>query len=261
MKKTLLLLLVFFVVKSYPISQTKVDSINTKIKNQILILNRKNDSLSKRLDQIEKNDYKSIDIIEKVNDFYDKSWNKLIAFLSIAGSIILIVIPYIQIRNYKEQIDLKTKEFENLTNSKVLELELKITEFHREQFELLRKEITLSQEELNKNIKSETQYVQAFIFALRGMMSLKDKNYNMYFQQYINALNLFIGLNKNSAIKSMINSINGNIKKCIAKEISVSTNTKSQMDTLISTLEKDFYTIFPDIIDELKTESSKLIVN
>ncbi|UPZ16606.1 hypothetical protein [Flavobacterium humidisoli] len=258
MKKALLLLLIFFFTKSFSATPTKSDPINSDIKNQILILTKKNDSLAKRLDQIEKSDYKSVDVIEKVNDFYDKSWNRLIAFLGLAGSIILIVIPYIQIRTYDDKINAKTNELTSFTNRKVAELELKITNFHKEQFEQLRNEITLSQEELNKNINNEVEYLKALIFALRGMVSLNDKNYDMYFRQYTVALNLFIGLNKTSDIEGILKAINKSINRCIKQEIKITEHTKSQIDKLIVNLERDYYEIFPKMIDQLKTESAKL---
>ncbi|MEN2486617.1 hypothetical protein AAYQ05_02350 [Flavobacterium sp. B11] len=268
MKKTLLLLLLFLFTKSYSTPRNKIDSviakldsINVRTQDQILKIKKENDSLIKRIDQIEKKDYKSIEVIEKVNDFYDKSWNKLIAFLSIAGSLILVVVPYLQNKNYEEKITLKTKELEDLTNRKVTELELKIIGFHKKQFEQLKKEITLSQEELNKNIRNEIQYLQGLIFALRGMFSLRDKNYDMYFRQYIAALNLFIGLNKNSDIEAVLKAINMNINKCIKEEIKINQHTKSQIDKLIINLEKDYYEIFPQMIDKLKTESLKLIIS
>lgn len=238
--------------------QTKSDSINAEIKNQILILKQKNDSLTKRLDQIEKNDYKSVEVIEKVNDFYDKSWNKLIWFLSIAGSIILVVIPYLQNKNHEEVMNSKTKEFENLLNTKTEELEIKITKLHSEESELLRKEIISSQEKLNKNIENETKYVQAYVFVLRGIISLKEEDYNMCFKQYTIAANLFICTDKNSAVESIIKATNEVIAKCISKKIKINKDAKKRIDKLISVLEKDYYEHFPNIIDELKTESAKL---
>lgn len=258
MKKILILFLFLFALKSYSTSQIKFDSINIQIKNQILILNQKNDSLTKRLDQIEKNDYRSIEVIEKINDFYDKSWNKLIAFLSIAGSIILIVLPYIQNRNYEEKIDNKTAEFQNLIDGKVAELEMKIKDFHHEQFELLRNEIILSQAELNKNIKDETQNVHAYVFALRGMIAKNDNKYDDYFRHFILGLKIFIGLNKTSQIKQMIEAINTNVVNCIDEKIKIKADTNTQLKKLILVLEKDFNEVFPEIIERLKLNISKL---
>lgn len=256
MKKILLLLLFFFFVKSYPISETKSDSI--KIRNQILILKQKNDSLAKRLDQIEKNDYKSVEVIEKVNDFYDRSWNKLMYFLGVSGSIALLLVPYAQAKNQEKKYNLKIKELEELTNGKVNELESKIIDFHHEQFELLRKEIVLSQQELNNNIEKESEYLNAHLFVLRGLIGKINNKYDEYFKHYIIALNKFISLNKEPEIEKMITAITEAIVKCITNETKIKKENKFRLEKLISILEKDHYEIFPDIIDNLKTQSLKL---
>ena len=134
MKNKLLIIIILFFIKSYSKSDSTFVLVNLKINSEVNFLKKQNDSLAKRLNEIEKNDYKSIEVIEKVNDFYDRSWNKLIVFLSIIGSILLVVLPYYMSKNQEEKINLKTKEFEAFTEKKVDELETKILNFHQEQF-------------------------------------------------------------------------------------------------------------------------------
>jgi hypothetical protein len=260
MKNYILIFTILFFTKSLSASEPISISVNLNLESQVTILKQKNDSLSKRLDQIEKNDYKSISVIEKVNDFYDKAWNRLIIFFSIAGSIILFVLPYLLSKNQEEKINLKTKEFDDLTTKKVNELVLKIAQFHNDQFELLKKEIGLTQSDLRQNITEETTFLQGYIFALRGMISEKDKNYNLFFKHYIIATNKFISINETNEIESMVRAITQRIKTCVNKEIEVNNETQTRLNKLIEILEKDYIEVFPDTIEELKDNKGKLTV-
>ena len=258
MKNKLLIIIILFFIKSYSKSDSTFVLVNLKINSEVNFLKKQNDSLAKRLNEIEKNDYKSIEVIEKVNDFYDRSWNKLIVFLSIIGSILLVVLPYYMSKNQDEKINLKTKEFEAFTEKKVDELETKILNFHQEQFEKLKTEILLSQDGLNDNLNAEIKHVQSYIFALRGMLSEKDDNYNLFFKHYIISLNMLIDLEKTKEVESVINALNQRITTCISKKIILKKNIQTRFENLISSLEKNYSEILFDSIENLKANSSKL---
>lgn len=258
MKYKILIFIILFFFKSYPNSDSKNTSPNLKIDKEISILKNQNDSLAKRLNEIEKNDYKSVEVIEKINDFYDKSWNKLIVFLSIVGSILLFVLPYYLSKNQEEKINLKVKEFQDFTDKKVTELENKILGFHQEEFEKLKNQIELSQDDLNTNLNSEIKYVHSFIFALRGMLSEKDENYNMFFKHYIISANMLIGLDKIKEVEQIIKAITQRIIKCVEKDITLNKNIQTRLDNLISSLEQSYSDVLFDLIEDLKNNSVKL---
>lgn len=257
MKKILIFILLFY-IKSYSKSDSTSLFINLKINTEINCLKKQNDSLAERLNKIEKNDYKSIEVIEKVNDFYNKSWDKLIVFLSMVGSILLVIIPYYLSKNQKEKINLKTKEFQDYTEKKVSELESKILNFHQNQFEKLNTEILSSQDVLNKNLNTEIKHVQSYIFALRAMLYEKDDNYNLFFKYYIIAANMLIGVEKIKEVEYIINGINQRIIKCNERKIILDKNIQTRFENIISSLEENYSEILLDSIENLKTNSSKL---
>lgn len=221
-------------------------------------MKKKNDSLTKRIIAIE--DYKSIDIIEKVNNFYDSAWNKLIIILSAAGAITLFLVPYLVARNQQEKLNLKTKEFEEMVNAKVTEMESKIAQFHTDQFSLLKTEIGSTQSDFSNKLNDEIKYVSSFIFLLRGMLSEKEKDYNLFFRFYINATEKVVELNKIKDVKSMISAINQRIDHCVKEKIKINKDTKAKFDKLVNLLNKSYVEELLDSIQEFKEKIEKLSI-
>lgn len=254
MKKTIFifLLLSLYSYKSY----AEKDSIpvSKKLYDQIILIKHQNDSLSKRIDNIEKDDYKSIEVISTVNDFYDRAWNKLIYFLSGAGAIILFVLPYFLSKNQEEKMELKVREFDNLTSKKINELEDKIQSFHSQQFDILKEQIQLTQVELNQNLEKETKNTQMYIFVLRGLISENEKDYDNFFRHYIIAASKLFGTDKTKDFESVLKAIKNRIIKCIKEQIKISENVKTKLEEFAKNTENNFGEQFQEEITDFKNK-------
>lgn len=262
MKKTILLfiLLSIFSCKSSYAAKDSI-SISNKLYNQILIVKHQNDSLTKRINNIEKEDYKSTEVISTVNDFYDRAWNKLMWFLSGAGAIILFILPYLLAKNQEEKMELKVKEFDNLIEKKINKLEEKIRSFHNSQFDTLKSQIQLTQVDLNQNLEKEIKNLQLYIYVLRGLLSENDKDYNSFFKYYIIGASKLFGSTKSKDFESILNATKNRVEKCIKENIEISADVKARLKNFAKDCQSNFgeefqeeITYFKNKIDELKTK-------
>lgn len=258
MKKIILFYILFFCYscKSYAAKDSILSS--KKIYEQIVLVKHQNDSLARRINEIEKEDYKSTEVISTVNDFYDRAWNKLIYFLSGAGTIILFVLPYFLAKNQEEKMELKVREFDNLTDKKISELEEKIRSFHNEQFDVLKSEIEITQVEVNQNLDKEIKYVQMFIFVLRGLISENEKDYDNFFKHYIIAANKLIESTKTREFESLLNAIKNRVEKCIKNNIIISPEVKTKLEGFTKNCESSFKEQYQEKIADLKKKIGEL---
>lgn len=258
MKKITFLLFLFSIYscKSYAAK----DSIQTsnKLYDQILFVKHQNDSLSKRIDDIEKEDYKSTEVISTINDFYDRAWNKLIFFLSGAGTIILFVLPYLLAKNQEEKMELKVREFDNMTDKKINELEDKIRTFHSEQFNILKGELQLTQVDINQNLENEINHMQMYIFVLRGLISENEKDYDNFFKHYIIAATKLFGSTKTKDFESILKAIKQRIVKCVNENIEIDKVIKTRLDEFAKNTESNFGEQFEKEINDFKAKVASL---
>lgn len=252
-------LLVFLVIATISFANTNSHclGIHLKLKHE-LSLTKKNDSLKKRITEIE--NYKSIDIVEKVNDFYDSAWNKLISVLSAAGAITLFLIPYLITKNQQIKLNLKTKEFEEMVNAKMTDMESKISQYHSTQFDLLKTEIGSTQSDLSKNLNNEIENVKSFIFILRGMLSEKDNNYNAFFKFYMIAISKQLRLNKTNDVDTLTKAIIERIDHCVTEKISITNYTKDKFEKLVVNLEENYPDELSNTINTFKEKIKDLTI-
>lgn len=255
MKNIILFLLFLITLNSY--SKTNDSKENTKqidYKLEFQKLNSKYDSLNRKIYEIEKNDYKSLEVVEQVDCFYDKSWNKLVTFLSIAGGIILFVLPYLLSKNQEREFESKKREFQDYTNSKLMELETKIAGFHTSQFELLKNEINSLNSDLNKNIKREIDQVHAMSFFMRGLIAGIKEQFNKQLVNYILAANKLIEINNEENLQSVLKSIKEVISTHKEKENKISESTLKRIEKLLEDVENNYTEMFNEIITNLRED-------
>lgn len=255
MKNIILLLLSLITFTSY--SKTNDAKENTKqidYKLEFQKLNSKYDSLNKKIYEIEKNDYKSLEVVEKVDCFYDKSWNKLITFLSIAGGIILFVLPYLLSKNQEREFESKKREFQDYTNTKLNELELKIAEFHTTQFETLKNEINSLNYDLNKNLKTEIDQVHAMSHFMRGLIAGIKEQFDKQLINYIISANKLMEINNEENLQSVLKSIKDVISSHKEKENKISESTLKRIEKLIDDVENNYTEMFNEIITTLRED-------
>lgn len=126
----------------------------------------------------------SLELISKVDTFYNNAWDKLVITLSIIGGIVAFVIPYIT--NWYQQKTFKVNQErlnENFTKE-IKRVELEITTLYNERFEKL-------EERLNAKIASRANHLQAsieklsnnvpmsaylYLLSVNGMLKLGEDN-------------------------------------------------------------------------------------
>lgn len=257
MRKIILLLLLSVFNFSFSQKETSPNQLK-KLEKEISILKIKSDSLTNKLYNIEKNDYKSLDVIDKIDMFYERSWNKLIIFLSIASTIILFILPYLFSKYQEQKINFKSQELEEFVNKKIESAENKILEFHKSEFELLKNEIELAQNDLGKNIDDQKQFIEGYILAVRGMIFEIDNNYDSFFSYYITAIEQFLKINKLTEAENAIMGLNKRIQKCIDKKHKLNDKTKFDLQNLILNLDRNFSHLYADKTTWLKNNLKNL---
>lgn len=98
MKKLILLFSLFFFLMAFAQEKKEIntDTKTENIEKQISDLQKQIKVLEQQLNENKEveNTYKNdIEIIEKVEGFYDRSWGKLMIIISIAGALVGVVVP------------------------------------------------------------------------------------------------------------------------------------------------------------------------
>lgn len=101
----------------------KLENQLNGINKECNTLNHKNDSLQSALNQIKMNDYKSFEVVEKVNSFYDGAWNKLIFLISAIGGIVVLVVPIILSKLQRRELKLNKEDFQEYVDKKIIEFD------------------------------------------------------------------------------------------------------------------------------------------
>lgn len=140
--------------------------------------------------EIEKKESKNIDnfeIIERVEGFYDRSWNKLMWLIGVGGTLIGFIIPYFtkqqqirefeaELKRYKESfekiLNQQKIEFENYIEVKGKENELGLKEFFKQQYNLLREENIEDISILNSQFSNKLNTIYAMHFKSQGLLLL-----------------------------------------------------------------------------------------
>ena len=85
-----------------------------------------NDTLAVFLEAIQKNQIQSIDLVQKVDDFYNNAWTKLIIVISVGFTVVGIIVPlfiqWFQKRSLQASENLLKKEISD--NAKKIKEEL-----------------------------------------------------------------------------------------------------------------------------------------
>lgn len=138
------------------------------------------DSLQTVISAIEKASNNGIDLINKVDSFYNSAWNKLIIFGSVAFAIIGILIPFViqwyQNKTLKISEELLKKEIENQTSKIKAELLGDINIILEERISIFEQKI----EKLNASANAKA-------FHLQGNSQLNIANISGALSDYIAA--------------------------------------------------------------------------
>lgn len=213
-----------------------------------------NDTLTSVLDKILTNQEQGIDLVQKVDDFYNNAWSKLIFIISISFTIVGVIVPlfiqWLQKRTLKASEDLLKKEIVDKTKAIKEEILTNIKKEVEEKFKLYEKEIEITRASAN-----------AKLYLAEGKVKL-SMNY------YDKALSDFISASENCMKSDNYPSLNDALKlisqDCLPylslEEINdLKTRNNCDLNSFLDYLTKTddrFY--FREIIGEIRVIISKL---
>lgn len=154
-----------------------------------------------------KNQY---DVIEKVEGFYERSWNKLIFLISGLGAIVGIGIPYYmnrkqnkkyeeynqKLQEQDERLKRDREELEQYLENKKSEIEKKLREIFTQQYERIKEEISLEISHTEANIRNEVIPHIVLTYLTLYKTSCDNKEYEYAFNNIIEALRMSLGIEK-----------------------------------------------------------------
>ena len=198
MKKLILLFSLFFFLMTSAQEKKEIntDTKTENIEKQISDLQKQIKVLEEQLDKNKEveNTYKNdIEVIEKVEGFYDRSWSKLIFLITVLGVVVPSIITWWQNRNFnneqekfKNQLAETEKNFRNELQDHYMvfqeQLKIKITEteqnlitsFNRE-YDKLKQEVSYNVMKMNEDIYNEISHARFFNFLMQAERNFKKK--------------------------------------------------------------------------------------
>jgi hypothetical protein len=259
MRKIVIIILVFTSLNSFS-NENKNDSIVFKkqvysIEQNLISLQKKTDSLAKKLNYIQLNDYKSTEVIDSVNNYYDNAWNKLIYFISGIGGVIIFVLPYLLSKLQTRELKLNKENLQEYVDKEIVELEKRIILFNKKEIENIREEIKKINLEINSKQDKDISKVYAMTFFLLGLHQSKNKNLDLAITSFIKSIEYLIKTEITKNIKPSLDNIITCLKTNIKKETKTSEKLIKQIRDLISSLNETF----PEQFDEINLQLEKTL--
>jgi len=248
-RNTLLLLLVVFICPLVYGEQTNLGSLNLETAKQLNDINLKvnkliieNDSLKSVVNSIKIEDYKSLDVISKVHNFYDSSWNKLIWFVSIIGGVFAFVWPYYLSAQQKKELQLNKDDFKNYVDNKVIESEIVVKRSNKTE---INNSLVEFEKEMNKSFASiktdqsiDISKLYAMTYFLQATRFYKDGKFLHALKSYSSSLKYQIASKSNKQIAKTLHNITNSIGQVENNSIPIETINKIH---LLSKMILDIY--------------------
>lgn len=207
MKKLILLFPLFFFLMTSAQEKKEIntDTKTENIEKQIFDLQKQIKVLEQQLNENKEveNTYKNdIEIIEKVEDFYERSWNKLINLIgwvaTMTGIIVPISIGWLQNRNFdrletngeklqkqlkessdnfQKQLDDNYKIFQEQLEIKITNTEQKLMVLSNREYSKLEQQVSNNVMKMNEELYNEINYSKFFSFAIQAEININNKEY------------------------------------------------------------------------------------
>ena len=205
MKKLILLFSLFFFLMAFAQEKkeintdTKTENIEKQISDlqkQIKVLEEQQLNKSKELENTYKN---NIEIIEKVEGFYDRSWEKLIFIISIVGALVGVVVPSIitwwqngnfnneqeKFKNqlaetekkFRKELGFYYKAFQKQLENKITDTEEKLKTLFNREYDKLKQEVSNNVMQMNEELYNNINYLKFFSFSIQADINIKNKEY------------------------------------------------------------------------------------
>jgi hypothetical protein len=196
----------------------------------------------------------AINLIEKIDSFYNNAWNKLIIVVSIAITIVGVVVPFF-VQWYQKRV-MRQNEI-----ALKKEMELQILKIKAE----IEADIIKKMEEKNKENESKLKRIHASLnakfFHLQANNNIQKNDFKGAIGDLIIAATDYLFCKDNQNLRRVLNIITtGCLPKLSRQEVDeIKISTGNDLDLLITLLEKnDKEKIYTDNIREIKVKLNNL---
>lgn len=213
-----------------------------------------NDTIKNIIETIQNNQMQGIDLVQKVDSFYNNAWTKLVIIITIVFTIVGIIVPlFIQ---WLQKKSLQASE-ENLKN----EIQSKITNIKDEIIKTLIAEIDEKFKKYEKEIQITRAAANAKLFLAEGKVKLSMNYYDKALSDFISAATNCIDSNNYPTLSDALKLItNDCLPNLSLEEINdLKTRNNCDLNAFIDDITKnDDRLYFREVIGEMKVIISKL---
>ena len=239
MKKLILLFSLFFFLMTFAQEKKEIntDTKTENIEKQISDLQKQIKVLEEQLDKNKEieNTYKNdIEIIDKVEGFYDRSWNKLMFLITILGVVVPSIITWWQNRNFnneqekfknqlaeteknfRKELRFYYKAFQKQLENKITDTEEKLKTLFNTEYDKLKQEVSSNVMKMNEALYNEINTAKYFNFLTQADVNMSIGDYNRVINCLGAALEKSLGMNLNkNDLKEVILFVIGRIEEMI----------------------------------------------
>ena len=297
MKKLILLLSLFFFFmtsaqeKKEINTDTKMGNIEKQISDlqkQIKVLEEQQLDKSKEIENTYKN---NIEIIEKVEGFYNRSWEKLIFLITVLGVVVPSIITWWQNRNFnkeqekfknqlaeteknfrkelrayyktfQKQLDDNYKTFQEQLENKIAETEQKLKTLFNREYDKLKQEVSNNVMKMNEALYNEINKAKYFNFLTQADVNMSIGDYNRVINCLGAALEKSLGMNlSKNDLKEVILFVIGRIEEMITyvSEGNINIDLSSYKEHKEDTLNSLNHILTSNILPEESKRIQKII--
>ncbi|HQB08814.1 MAG TPA: hypothetical protein PLW37_03020 [bacterium] len=200
---------------------------------------------------------REIDLIAKVDSFYNSAWNKLIIVGSVAFAIVGVIVPFViqwyQKRTLKLSEEIMKKEFSE--HKKILKEEI---------YKEVAHEIENKFEKYEKELRLANASANAKIFFSQGKFSLEKNYFSVALNEFITAAHSCMDGNDFQTLQKILKSILEDCLPNLSREeiddLRISDN-KDLNSLLVLLSQHDNSGVFQDVIGSIKVKITKLPKN
>ena len=174
----------------------------------------------------------TIDIINKVDSFYNSAWEKLLMFGVIGGTIVGVIVPLV-IQYYQRAL---SNQNEKLLEEKIKNEILKMKEELDLEFQ---GKIEKYLKEADIKIKKAESLSMALTFHMQGNIDNTRNLYKQAFENYMKACFYYLACGKYASIRNCLKSMSGCLNHLTLKDIQDNSAQKYNINKLITDIEKN----------------------
>lgn len=212
------------------------------------------DTLQIILDAINSNNLNEVDIVQKIDAFYNNAWNKLIFIITVGFTIVGVIIPlfiqWLQKKTLKTSEELLKKEIETRTIEIEKNITTKLLQSIEEKFKAYEKEIKITR----ATGKAKTSFAE-------GKYNLEKNDYDRALGDFIISAYACIESDDHKTLQDIVKNILDNCLPFLSKEeiedLKIAKNGDLSL-FLEHLTEKDDRGIFHTIIGEIRVKMTKL---